>query len=136
MSEPRDYEALMERMAEAIGLWEASPYFIPDREMFDLERFLTDQDAADLKAEMEERYGKPLNEKFWSSSLAYQRLKRAREEVKAQEAVQDEKRQRYLEAVEAGKKEWERWIKEWSHQLRRQQIRLVSGGKEKGPEKK
>ena len=135
MSEPRDYQNVLEELVQAIADWEVSPYYLPEQEMFDLERFLKDRHAHDLQVELEKRYGTPLNEKFWSSSLAYQRLKRAREEVKAQEAQQDEKRKRYLEAVEEGKKEWEKWVKEWVHQQRRQQMKVISGGKKDKPSK-
>jgi hypothetical protein len=135
VSGPIDYEELMDQLAQAIGDWEVSPYYLPEKELFDLERFLVDHQAFDLKKELERIHGTPLNEKFWSSSLAYQRLKRAREEVKAQEVVQDEKRRRYLQAVEEGKKEWGEWIKEWTHNQRRQQMKVLPGGKKDKPPK-
>ena len=85
-----------------------------------------------LKAELEETYGRPLNRKFWSSSLGYQRLKRAREEVKAQEDDQERRRQEYIEAVERGKRDREQWIREQRAAVRRSQIKLVSD-RTKGP---
>ena len=34
-----DYQELFGKLAEAIGDWEVSPYYLPDDELFDLERF-------------------------------------------------------------------------------------------------
>ena len=127
-NETRDQQ-LLHQLSQAIGEWENSPYYIVDEEMFDLERFLLDHDARELKLELESIYGTPLNQKFWSSFLAYHRLKRARQEIKEQDEHQEEKRQRYLQAVEEEKKAWQRWLKEWFHQHRRQQIRVLPGGK-------
>ena len=129
MTEQMDFQELMNQLTHAIGEWEDSPYYLPEEELFDLEGFLTDHHATELKGELEKIYGTPLNEKFWSSSLAYQRLKRAREALKAQEAQQEEKRKQYLEAIEEGKKAWKKWLKEWFHAQRRQQIKVLSGGK-------
>lgn len=133
MADQIDYQELMSRLNQAISDWENSPYYLSDEELFDLERFLTDHGAEELKAELKKIYGTPLNEKFWSSSIAYQRLRRVREELKAQEAQQEEKRKQYLEAVEEGKKAWKAWLKEWFHNQRRQQIKVISGGKKDDP---
>ncbi|RPJ09471.1 MAG: hypothetical protein EHM36_04305 [Deltaproteobacteria bacterium] len=124
-----DNQDLMDKLSQAIEDWETSPYYLSQEELFDLEGFLVDNKAIELKAELETIYGTPLNQKFWSSFLAFHRLKKAREEFKAQEAVQEEKRRKYLQAVEEEKKEWQRWLKEWFHQHRRQQIRVLPGGK-------
>ncbi|MGD8995909.1 MAG: hypothetical protein PVH34_11890, partial [Syntrophobacterales bacterium] len=72
-STPIDIEELLEKLTEAVADWEDSPYYLKDEELFDLERFLLDQDASEFKTKLEKIYGQPLNEKFWSSSLAYQR---------------------------------------------------------------
>lgn len=124
-STPEDRQELLRKLTEAISDWEASAYYLAGQELFDLERFLTDHGALDLLNELEQLYGRPLNEKFWSSSLAYHKLKRARQAVKELEDSQDEKRRKYVEAVEASKREWQAWIKEWAHTMRRRQMRLV-----------
>jgi hypothetical protein len=124
-----DDHDLLQELFHAIEEWETSPYYLPEEELFDLERFLTDQRAHKLKLELENIYGTPLNQKFWSSFLAYHRLKRAREEIKAQESLQDEKRRQYLEAMEEERKTWHKWVKEWFHHHRRQQIKVLPGGK-------
>jgi hypothetical protein len=130
----KDHQELLEYLRQAISEWENSPYYIPEKELFDLEGFLKDHKALELKKELESVYGEPLNDKFWTSSLAYHRLKRARQEVKEQEDLQDEKRRRYLEAVEEGKKEWDKWLNEWITNQRRQQMRIIPGGKDKTSE--
>lgn len=116
---------LFSQLTEAIAAWEASPYYLPEDELFDLERFLADHGAHALQQELERAYGRPLNEKFWSSSIAYHKLKKARQLVRQQESAQDDKRRQYLEAVAASRREWQAWIKDWAHSLRRQQMRLV-----------
>jgi membrane-anchored protein YejM (alkaline phosphatase superfamily) len=126
---PIDTEALLEKLSQAVADWEDSPYYRKDEELFDLERFLLDYDANAFKAELEKIYGQPLNEKFWSSSLAYQRLKRAREVVKNQDDVQDKKRQDYARAVEEGQKEWRQWLKEIRSNQLRSQLKVIPGGK-------
>jgi len=127
-NETRDQQLLLE-LSHAIGEWENSPYYLAEEEIFDLESFLLDHNARELKLELESIYGTPLNHKFWSSFLAYHRLKRARQEIRDQDDQQEEKRQRYLQAVEEEKKAWQKWLKEWFHQHRRQQIRVLPGGK-------
>ena len=128
-----DYQELFGKLAEAIGDWEVSPYYLPDDELFDLERFLLDHNALALKQELEKTYGEPLNQRFWSTSLAYQKLKRARQEVKAQEAVHEEKRQAFLQAMEEGKKAWQKWLDEWLLSQRKRQFKLLPGGKKDLP---
>lgn len=126
LSKSEKRQELLRKLTEAIGEWEASPYYLADGELFDLEQFLTDQNALDLREDLERIYGTPLNQKFWSSSLAYHKLKRAREAVKSQDSEQDEKRKQYLQAVEESKREWKNWLKEWAHNMRRQQLHLVN----------
>ncbi|NLJ27435.1 MAG: hypothetical protein GX433_05415 [Deltaproteobacteria bacterium] len=126
-------QQLFTKLSRAIEEWENSPYYLQDDELFDLEGFLVDENAEDVKVELEEIYGTPLNRKFWSSFLAYQRLKRAREEIKAQDALQEEKRKRYLEALEEEKKADQNRLKEWFHQQRRHRIRVIKGGRKDDP---
>jgi len=126
---PINTEALLEKLSQAVADWEDSPYYLQDEELFDLERFLLDHDANAFKAELEKTYGQPLNEKFWSSSLAYQRLKRAREVVKNQDDDQEKKRQDYARAVAEGQKEWQQWLKEIRSNQLRSQLKVIPGGK-------
>jgi hypothetical protein len=126
---PINTEALLEKLSQAVADWEDSPYYLPDEELFDLERFLLDHDANAFKAELEKTYGQPLNEKFWSSSLAYQRLKRAREVVKNQDDDQEKKRQDYARALSEGQKEWQQWLKEIRSNQLRSQLKVIPGGK-------
>jgi hypothetical protein len=126
---PINTEALLEKLSQAVADWEDSPYYLQDEELFDLERFLLDHDANAFKAELEKTYGQPLNEKFWSSSLAYQRLKRAREVVKNQDDDQEKKRQDYARAIAEGQKEWQQWLKEIRSNQLRSQLKVIPGGK-------
>ena len=127
-------DELLNRLSRNIEQWDASPYYLPEEDAIDLERFLTDHGADELKREMESLYGTPLNHRFWSSFLAYHRLKRAREELKAHDALQEEKKRYYLAVVEEEKEAGRKWLKEWFHQLRRQQIKVLPGGAGKDPD--
>ena len=128
-----DDRELLEELSNAIELWEDSPYYLPSEELFDIERFLTDHQAHRLKTDLEHIYGTPLNQKFWSSFLAYHRLKKVRDEIKTQEMLQEERRRRYLEAVEEEKKTWQKWLKDWFHYQQRQKLRILPGGKKNDP---
>jgi hypothetical protein len=128
-SRESDYQEVFRKLAAAVADWEASPYYLAEEEVFDLERFLVEHEVPELIGELEKTYGKPLNKSFWSSSLAYQRLKRARQEVKAQEAVQEEKRQAFMQAVEEGQKAWQKWLNEWLQLQRKRQFKVLDGGK-------
>ena len=128
-STPIDTEDLLEKLSQEVADWEDSPYYLKDEELFDLERFLLDHDAKAFKAELENTYGQPLNEKFWSSSLAYQRLKRARAVVKDQDDFQEKKRQDYARALKEGQKEWQQWLKEIRSSQLRSQLKVIPGGK-------
>jgi hypothetical protein len=128
-STPIDTEELLEKLTQAVADWEDSPYYRKDQELFDLEKFLLDHDANAFKKELEKIYGQPLNEKFWSSSLAYQRLKRAREVVKNLDDNQERKRRDYARAVEEGQKEWQQWLKEIRSSQLRSQLKVIPGGK-------
>ncbi|NLI81384.1 MAG: hypothetical protein GX443_06805 [Deltaproteobacteria bacterium] len=120
---------LLEKLARAIGEWEESPYYLEKDELFDLERFLEDHEATDLRNALEKRYGVPLNWKFWNSSLGYHRLKRAREEIKIRDALQEEKRRKYLEAVETERRAWQTAVRDLLRQQRREQFRVIAGGR-------
>ena len=120
---------LLERLGQAIEEWEGSPYYLQEEELFDLERFLEDNQALDVKRELENLYGTPLNQRFWNSFLAYHRLRKAREEVKARDTMQEEKRRRYVEAEEAERRAWREVMREWLHQRRREQLQVIPGGR-------
>jgi len=124
-----DTQELLNKLSKAIEAWETSPYYMPEEEMFDLERFLLEHRALELKKELEEIYGIPLNHKFWSSFLAYHRLKRAREEIKTQDDLQEDKRRHFLRVIEEEKKSWQKWLKEWFPQHQRHKIKVLPGGK-------
>jgi hypothetical protein len=128
-SRESDYQEVFRKLAAAVADWEASPYYLADEELFDLERFMVDHEVPELIGELEKTYGKPLNKSFWASSLAYQRLKRARQEVKVQEAVQEEKRQAFMQAVEEGQKAWQKWLNDWLQTQRKRQFKVLDGGK-------
>jgi hypothetical protein len=128
-STPADYRELLERLAREVGDWEDSPYYLLAEELFDLERFLLDQGAIALKEKLEKSFGTPLNRTFWTSSLAYQRLRRAREEVKRLDAEQETRRQAYLQAVREQKLAWQEWLQETKSSQRRDRLRLIPGGK-------
>ena len=128
-STPIDIEELLEKLTYEVADWEDSPYYLRDDELFDLERFLLDHNASDFKTELEKIYGQPLNEKFWSSSLAYQRLKRTRAVVKDQDNLQEKKRQDFARSVEEGQKEWQQWLKEIRSSQLRAHFKVIPGGK-------
>ena len=128
-STPIDIEELLEKLNHAVADWEDSPYYLKDDELFDLEKFLLDHNASEFKTELEKIYGQPLNEKFWSSSLAYQRLKRTRAVVKDQDDLQEKKRQDYARAVEEGQKEWQQWLQEIRSSQLRAHFKVIPGGK-------
>ncbi len=128
-STPIDNNELLEKLSQAVADWEYSPYYLQDKELFDLERFLLDHNASELKNELEETYGSPLNEKFWSASLAYQRLKQAREVVKGQDAEHERKRLEYAQSMEENKKARQRFLKDIQANQRRAQLKVIPGGK-------
>jgi hypothetical protein len=128
-STPIDTEELLEKLTQAIADWEDSPYYLADRELFDLEGFLLDHHAHALKEELERTYGQPLNEKFWSASLSYQRLKQAREVVKEQDAEQERKRVEFAQAEEENKKARQQLLKDFKASQLRAQLKIIPGGK-------
>jgi uncharacterized membrane protein len=129
-----DSQEIFRKLGEEVAEWENSPYYLPDEELFDLERFLTEHGATKLLEEIRETYGEPVNRNFWTRNLAYRRLKKAREEIKAQEQHQDEKREAYQEALRETRKAHQEWIKEWIHSQRRAQIHLVRDDEEDSDE--
>jgi hypothetical protein len=126
-----DNEELFEKLAFEVAEWEYSPYYLSDEELFDLERFLLDHHAHAFKEELEETYGRPLNEKFWSRSLAYQRLKRTRVVVKEMDAEQERKRVDYAQSLEENKKTRQQLLRELRASQRRSQLRVIPGGQSK-----
>ena len=126
-----DKEELIEKLAFEVAEWEYSPYYLADEELFDLERFLLDHHAHALKEELEQTYGRPLNEKFWAGSLAYQRLKRTREVVKEMDAEQERKREEFTESLVENKKAREQLLRDLRASQRRSQLRVIPGGQRK-----
>jgi hypothetical protein len=126
-----DNEELFEKLAFEVAEWEYSTYYLADEELFDLERFLLDHHAHAFKEELEETYGRPLNEKFWSRSLAYQRLKRTRVVVKEMDAEQERKRVDYAQSLVENKKTRQQLLRELRASQRRSQLRVIPGGQSK-----
>jgi len=126
-----DNEELFEKLAFEVAEWEYSTYYLADEELFDLERFLLDHHAHAFKEELEETYGRPLNEKFWSRSLAYQRLRRTRVVVKEMDAEQERKRVEYAQSLEENKKTRQQLLRELRASQRRSQLRVIPGGQSK-----
>jgi hypothetical protein len=124
-----DNEELFEKLAFEVAEWEHSPYYLPEEELFDLERFLLDHEAHAFKKELEETYGRPLNEKFWSGSLTYQRLKRTREVVKEMDAEQERKRVEFAQSSEENRKTREQLLKELRARQRRSHLKVIPGGR-------
>jgi hypothetical protein len=124
-----DNEELLEKLAFEVAEWEHSPYYLEEEELFDLEAFLLDHHAHALKKELEDTYGKPLNQKFWSGSLAYQRLKRTREVVKEMDAEQERKREEFAESLVENKKAREQLLRDLRASQRRRQLRVIPGGR-------
>ena len=122
-------EELFEKLAFEVAEWEHSPYYLPEEELFDLERFLLDHHAHAFKKELEETYGRPLNEKFWSGSLTYQRLKRTREVVKEMDAEQERKRVEFAQSLEENRKTREQLLKELRASQRRSRLKVIPGGR-------
>jgi hypothetical protein len=123
-----DNEELFEKLALEVAEWEYSPYYLEDEELFDLEGFLLDHHAHTLKKELEDTYGRPLNEKFWSGSLAYQRLKRTREVVKEMDADQERKRVEFADSLVENKKAREQVLRDLRASQRRSKLRVIPGG--------
>jgi hypothetical protein len=128
-STPIDSEELLDKLTEAVADWEHSSYYLEDKELFDIERFLLDHNAYALKKELEETHGRPLNEKFWSASLAYQRLKRAREVVKGLDDEHERKRMEFAHSMEENKKARQQMLEDIKASQRRAQLRVIPGGK-------
>ena len=76
-------------------------------------------------------YGSPLNEKFWSASLAYRRLKQTREVVKEQDAEHERKRVEYAQSIEENERARQRLLKDIQASQRRAQLKVIPGGKKK-----
>jgi hypothetical protein len=130
-----DNEELLQKLVFEVAEWEHSPYYLAEEELFDLETFLLDHHAHTLKEELEKTYGKPLNQKFWSGSLAYQRLKRTREVVKEMDAEQERKRVEFAQSLEENKKAREQLLRDFSASQRRSQLRVIPGGRNSSSKK-
>ena len=130
-----DYDELFYKLALEVAEWEYSPYYVEKGELFDLERFLLDNHGQELKEELEKTYGKPLNEKFWSGSLAYQRLKKTRETVKEMDAEQERKREEFAQSVVENKKAREQLLRELRASERRSRLRIIPGGQSNSSKK-
>jgi beta-phosphoglucomutase-like phosphatase (HAD superfamily) len=130
-----DNEELFEKLAREVAEWEYSSYYLEEEELFDLEGFLLDHHAHTLKEELEETYGRPLNEKFWSGSLAYQRLRRTREVVKEMDAEQERKRVEFAESLAENKKAREQLLRDLRASQRRGRLRVIPGGQSKSSKK-
>ena len=128
-------EELFEKLALEVAEWEHSPYYLKEEELFDLERFLLDHQAHTLKEKLEETYGKPLNQKFWSGSLAYQRLRRTRKVVKEMDAEQERKREEFAESLVENKKAREQLLRDMRANQRRSKLRVVPGGQNNSSKK-
>lgn len=122
-------QELFRRLRDEVAMWEKSQYYIADKELFDIERFLVDHGATDIKEELERLYGTPLNKKFWRSFLAYHRLKRAREEIKKEDKQREERRRKYLEAVRAYQEAWNEWMEAWVREERKREWKVIPGKK-------
>jgi beta-phosphoglucomutase-like phosphatase (HAD superfamily) len=130
-----DNEELFEKLAREVAEWEYSSYYLEEEELFDLEGFLLDHHAHTLKEELEEIYGRPLNERFWSGSLAYQRLRRTREVVKEMDAEQERKRVEFAESLAENKKAREQLLRDLRASQRRGRLRVIPGGQSKSSKK-
>ena len=130
-----DYDELFYKLALEVAEWEYSPYYLEKGELFDLERFLLDNHAQELKEELEKTYGKPLNKKFWSGSLAYQRLKKTRETVKEMDAEQERKREEFSQSLVENKKAREQLLRELRASERRSRLRVIPGGQSNSSKK-
>ncbi|SFM93471.1 hypothetical protein [Thermodesulforhabdus norvegica] len=132
MSKEKEWtlEELLKSLSEEVALWEMSRYYIREKELFDIERFLSERGAHELMSLLEEKYGSPLNEKFWSSFLVYHKLKKLREEIKREEELHEEKRRRYLQALEEYRTAWLEWVQAWLREERKRQWKVIEGRKE------
>lgn len=116
---------LFKALQEEVAAWEASPYFLPEDELFDLERFLKDRGAEDLCLQLEEVYGRPLNVSFWKTLLPYHKLRRLRLEIRQDEAEHDRKRALYLESVHEARRTLRELLKMLAQEEKKPRLRLV-----------
>ncbi len=131
MTERKDFsfQELLAVLKEEVGRWDQSRYYMAEQELFDIEQFLDDHGAKEIRQDLERLYGTPLNERFWHSFLAYHRLKKAREAVKEEGLQHEEKRRRYEEAVRAYQSVWNDWVNAWVRETRRRQWKVIPGKK-------
>ena len=124
----KEAEGVLSELTAEVARWEASPYHIPEEELFDIERFLEDRGAGALRAELERAFGTPLNRRFFSALLPYAKLRRARREVVEDDRLHDEKRRRFFAAIE----EERRALAEAARAAARPPLRVIAGGKVTG----
>ncbi len=124
---PKDdaQHALLKALQEEVAAWETSPYYLPDQELFDLERFLKDRGAEALVLQLEQVYGRPLNLSFWKTLLPYHKLRRVRLEIKKEEAEHDRKRALYLESVREAQQALRNLLEMLSDAEKKPLLRLV-----------
>lgn len=116
---------LFKALQEEVAAWEASPYFLPEEELFDVERFLKDRGAEDLCGQLEEVYGRPLNVCFWKTLLSYHKLRRLRLEIRKEEAEHDRKRALYLESVQEARRSLQELLAMLAEEDKKPHLRLV-----------
>lgn len=125
MNEKHDASSLFKALQEEVAAWEASPYYVPEDELFDLERFLKDRGAEELCVQLEEIYGRPLNVSFWKTLLPYHKLRRVRSELKKEEAEHHRKRALYLESVREARQSLRDLLEMLAEEEKKPHLRLV-----------
>ncbi len=121
----RGDRTLLEALREEVAAWENSAYFVPDEELFDLERFLKDRGADDLCRRLEETFGRPLNASFWQTLLPYHKLRRVRMEIRKEEAEHDRKRALYMESVREARRALREFLELMAEEGKRPSLRIV-----------
>lgn len=124
-SRQRGDRTLLEALREEVSAWETSAYFLPEEELFDLERFLKDRGAEDLCRRLEETFGRPLNASFWQTLLPYHKLRRVRMEIRKEEAEHDRKRALYVESVREAQRAYRELLELMAEEGKRPSLRVV-----------
>lgn len=125
--EPKKAEerTLFEALREEVAAWEASSYFLPEEELFDLERFLKDKGAEDLCRRLEETFGRPLNASFWRTLLPYHKLRKVRLEIRKEEAEHDRKRALYGESLREAQRALRALVELMAEEAKKPSLRIV-----------
>ncbi|ROR01587.1 hypothetical protein [Desulfosoma caldarium] len=116
---------LFKALQEEVAAWEASPYYLAEDELFDLERFLKDRGADDLCLQLEQVYGRPLNISFWKTLLPYHKLRRLRLKIRQDEAEHDRKRALYLESVNEARRTLRELLEMLAEEEKKPRLHLV-----------